>query len=263
MKKVIIINKKEGETPLEALEKFRNKNAKNRSIYKDFPMTYAGRLDPMASGILLLLAGDEVKNKEKYLGLTKEYDFQVLFGFSTDTYDILGKIVAKKILNEKDIKNLKIKIKEKVRNFIGNFYQEYPPFSSKTVKGKALFTYALEGKSVDLPKHIVKVDKISIGRSQRIRSEKLLDMIIERISKVKGSFRQEDIMYNWTKEISGDSEETSIKMDKIDFIIINFNIKCSSGTYVRSIANSLGDAVEVPSLAFSIKRTKLGKWSQK
>ena len=53
-------------------------------------MTYAGRLDPMASGLLIVLAGEETKNKEKYLNLDKEYLFEVLFGFKTVTYDFLG-----------------------------------------------------------------------------------------------------------------------------------------------------------------------------
>ena len=59
MKKIIVINKKEGETPLEALEDFRRKNKE----YKDVKMTYAGRLDPLVSGLLLVLAGDEVREK--------------------------------------------------------------------------------------------------------------------------------------------------------------------------------------------------------
>ncbi|MEI7424912.1 MAG: hypothetical protein WCK10_02225, partial [Candidatus Staskawiczbacteria bacterium] len=91
MKKIIILNKKEGETPLFALEKFKKSNPK----YLDTPMTYAGRLDPMASGVLIILAGDEIKKKEKYLNLDKEYNFSVLFGFNTDTYDILGKVIEK------------------------------------------------------------------------------------------------------------------------------------------------------------------------
>ena len=74
MKKVILLNKKEGETPLEALEIFRIKNNK----YKDIKMTYAGRLDPMASGLLLILAGEETKNKEKYTKIIEEYDVDFL-----------------------------------------------------------------------------------------------------------------------------------------------------------------------------------------
>ena len=65
MKKIILLDKKEGETPLERLQKFRLKNRK----YKSVKMTYAGRLDPMASGLLLVLAGEEVKNKQKYIDI--------------------------------------------------------------------------------------------------------------------------------------------------------------------------------------------------
>ena len=94
MKKIILLNKKEGETPLEALDRFRMANPK----YKDEKMTYAGRLDPMASGVLLVLVGEEIKQKDKYLALNKEYEFEILFGFATDTYDILGKVVHSNIL---------------------------------------------------------------------------------------------------------------------------------------------------------------------
>ena len=51
MQKVIVLSKKEVETPLQALEFFRAKHKE----YKDLKMTYAGRLDPMASGVLVVL----------------------------------------------------------------------------------------------------------------------------------------------------------------------------------------------------------------
>ena len=37
-----------------------------------------------------MLAGEKVHEKEKYLALDKVYEFEVLFGFATDTYDMLG-----------------------------------------------------------------------------------------------------------------------------------------------------------------------------
>ena len=60
---IILINKKEGETPLEALQYFRSRN----KIYKEAKMTYAGRLDPMAKGLLLVLVGEETKKKARAL----------------------------------------------------------------------------------------------------------------------------------------------------------------------------------------------------
>lgn len=247
MKKILILNKKEGETPLEALNVFRNKNKE----YKDVKMTYAGRLDPLASGLLLVLTGDAVKEKEKYLKLSKEYTFQILFGFSTDTYDILGKIV----------KNTEVKpmyldknIKTNLKHFRGQFIQKYPIYSSKTVRGKQLFEYAREGIDVEVPSREVDVQSLKFLKVKKISASELLNNIHKRILKVKGDFRQEEILQIWKKALKNDRKTQSI------FFVGNFKIKCSSGTYVRGIANSLGEAMSISALAFSIKRTKIGRW---
>lgn len=252
MKKVIILNKKEGETPLEALERFRN----GKKEYKNIPMTYAGRLDPMASGLLILLTGEECKKKEKYLTLLKEYKFQILFGFATDTYDILGKVHSNILTNigiKTTKKELKTKINKNLKYFIGEFTQEYPMYSSKTVKGKMLFEYARSGEEVEAPKRKVKVKSLKLEKITTINQEKLFKNIEKRINKVKGDFRQKEILKIWKKEL--------IK-SKSDFFIGDFYIKCGSGTYVRGIADSLGKKIKIPTLAFSIKRTKVGKWTK-
>ncbi|MBP6060753.1 MAG: hypothetical protein KA515_01980, partial [Candidatus Pacebacteria bacterium] len=113
IKKIVVVDKREGETPLSALERFR---AKNKG-YKDLPITYAGRLDPMASGVLVLLAGEKTKEKDKYLFLDKEYEFEVLFGFATDTYDILGKVISHK--SDLWLESFKKMILENLKYFTG------------------------------------------------------------------------------------------------------------------------------------------------
>lgn len=269
MKKIILLNKKEGETPLETLENFRKKNP----IYLNIPMTYAGRLDPMASGVLLILAGEETKNKEKYLALEKEYNFKILFGFSTDTYDILGKVVKQNsvdnylkvnnfcyrrkclldgIVLSKNRKELGKEIKKNLKNFIGEIIQKYPAYSSKTVKGKPLFTYARCGEDVEIPERKVFIKKLKIERITKIDNKKLLKNIEKRIQKVQGDFRQAEIIEIWKENLN--------KKNQI-FAVASFNIKCSSGTYVRTIANTLGGNLGIPALAFSIKRTKVGKYA--
>ena len=85
MRRYEIVEKSVGETPLQALEAFRE-----RERLGGIPLTYAGRLDPMASGKLLILIGDECKKRDTYTGLDKRYRFEVLFGARTDTGDILG-----------------------------------------------------------------------------------------------------------------------------------------------------------------------------
>src|SRR5690242_6674833 len=80
-----------GETPLECIQRFKKENPE----FEKVNMTYAGRLDPMAEGLLLVLSGELVKEKEKYLDLPKTYIVEVLWGVETDTLDILGILGSK------------------------------------------------------------------------------------------------------------------------------------------------------------------------
>ncbi len=250
MKKILLLNKKEGETPLEALQYFRSKNKQ----YQEPKMTYAGRLDPMASGLLIVLVGDETKNKEKYLALSKEYEFEVLFGFKTDTYDILGKVSNKP--HRQDLwgkKELEKIIKKNLKYFTGKFIQKYPMYSSKTVDGKMLFEYARSGVDVKVPKRKVFVKELKFFKLKTINKKILLANIEKRVKKVQGDFRQKEILKIWQKELNLKQGPSLLKVG-------SFKIKCSSGTYVRGIADSLGGKIGIPALAFSIKRTKVGKY---
>jgi hypothetical protein len=82
----IVLNKAVGETPLSCVEAWREKHP----AYAGVSLAYAGRLDPMASGKLLILIGEECKQQERYHDLDKEYTFRVLFGVSSDSGDVLG-----------------------------------------------------------------------------------------------------------------------------------------------------------------------------
>ena len=62
-----IVYKRVGETPLQSIARFKQDNPH----FKDISMTYAGRLDPMAEGLLMLLSGDAIAHKDKYLDLPK------------------------------------------------------------------------------------------------------------------------------------------------------------------------------------------------
>src|SRR3989344_2614104 len=177
MKKVILLHKKEGETPLEALENFRTKH----KAYKNVPMTYAGRLDPLVSGLLLILAGEARLEKEKYSGLSKEYEFDVLFGFATDTFDILGK-VTKVVRQNFVIKDLEKKIKENLKFFTGKFFQKYPLYSSKTIKK------ARRGESVEREERVVSVKDLKFIKLRKISAKIFLKNTERRIKKVKGDF---------------------------------------------------------------------------
>jgi len=242
---ILTLYKNRGETPLECIERFK----KNNPEYKNDKMTYAGRLDPLAEGLLLILVGDECKNKEKYLGLEKVYEVDVLFGFSTDTYDVLGKITGSKEYNKSEIPNENL-----LKSFIGKFSQKYPPFSSKTIKGKTLFSLFKSGelKDEEIPEKEVEIKDIKIIGGRTISKKDLEKYINESISLVKGDFRQKEILEIWKRNLS------LIKEDS--FMIIYLRVDCTSGTYMRTLANAIGEKAGIPALALSIKRIKVGKF---
>ena len=133
----VLLEKAVGQTPLECLELWR----KDKPEFKKTPLAYAGRLDPMASGLLLVLIGDECKNQTNYHHLDKEYEFEILFGTHSDSGDVLGIVseADKKIVTESEIKNI-------LPEFIGDMEVPYPIFSSKTVQGKPLHTWTMENR---------------------------------------------------------------------------------------------------------------------
>ena len=90
IKPVVLLNKPLGITPLQAITAFKLNNRE----YKNMTIGFAGRLDPMAEGLLLLLIGDENKRRKVYEDMNKTYEFSMLLGAATDTYDLMGKITS-------------------------------------------------------------------------------------------------------------------------------------------------------------------------
>ena len=241
---VINIYKKMGETPRERLERLRGQR---RELHHEV-LSYAGRLDPMAEGVLLCLIGSANSRREVYLDMDKEYVLDVLFGFSTDTYDILGKIVEKGdtgTINRAALLPL-------LQSFRGDVSQEYPPYSSKTVQGKSLFEWARTNAlgTLILPRRTVTITDITLEGIYKVPESALLSYIEENVSKVNGDFRQDEVLRLWRQQLS--------ERGGREFPAATIKISCSSGTYARSIANGLGEKLGVPALALHILRTKVG-----
>jgi len=247
---IIQLYKNRGETPLECLERFKIENPE----YKNDKMTYAGRLDPLAEGLLLVLIGEECKNKEKYLGLDKEYEVDVLFGFATDTYDLLGKVTEIAEISPSRICEDGISAEILLQSFVGKFTQKYPAYSSKTIKGQTMFSLSKSGKLNDeeIPKKDVEIKNIEYLAQKTISKIDLEKYIKESIALVKGDFRQNEIQKEW------DSVMARSNLDV--FNIISMRVNCTSGTYMRTLANYIGEKISISALALNIKRTKVGEY---
>ncbi len=242
---VIPVYKPVGSTPLQILDLLK----KTVPELENVPLAYAGRLDPMAEGILLVLSGDECKKREKHQMLSKEYEVSVVFGFETDTYDPLGLVT-----NTCDIDIGKIKnISKILHKFIGKYDQPYPPYSSARVNGKPLFYWARIDKinEIKVPSKPIEITDITLLDSRTLPASKLLQDIQQKINQVEGDFRQEKILRAWNDLLYSNNNT---------YPFISLRVKSSHGAYMRTLAHDLGRTVGSCAIAFAIKRTRVGEY---
>jgi tRNA pseudouridine(55) synthase len=252
----VVLEKKVGETPLSCVEKWRKEQTND--IYQSVPLAYAGRLDPMASGKLLILLGEECKKQEKYHGLDKEYVFEVLFGVASDTADVLG-LLSTCAVSKIDTSMLKIV----TQKLTGEIELPYPHFSSKTVQGKPLHTWKLEGRigEIEIPTkksiiHVLHLKNLREANPQEVYENAIRN--IESIPKVTdirkaigNDFRRVDVRLSWKNFI--ESHDPTQKLYIAKFVCI-----ASSGTYMRTLSEVIARELGTCGLAYSIHRTKIG-----
>ena len=249
MKKVVSVWKPQGWTPLKAVKEFKNKNPD----YVNEKISYAGRLDPMAEGVLLLLVGEENKKRKEYEGLQKSYESEIVLGVSTDSFDALGIIYSVTL----DKMSSREQIGECLKGFIGKQDQSYPPYSSRTVDGKSLIWWTKNNRlsEIEMPKKEIEISSISLESTELIDASDLLKDVNSRIERVEGNFRQEEILKAW-----GEFEK---KYKNEKFIKIKIKVSCSSGTYIRRLASNIGEDLGGGAFALSIIRTSVGKYFKK
>ncbi len=240
-----LIYKEKGETPLLALERLREKE----SISPGTSMTYAGRLDPAAEGLLLILSGKDVYRKDEFLSLPKTYEFEVLFGVTTDTLDVLGIVDTKVVSNDK----VSLQVFKLLENFVGNFEWPYPAFSSKTVDGKPLFQHTREENVISVPVREMRIDHLDVLGMKVLNLDDLEESIVSTIKSVDGDFRQDLILQSWRKTFTLHGNK--------HFSVIKFQADVRSGTYIRVLAQKMAESLGLPGMALSIKRTKIGSMS--
>ena len=251
-----VVQKKVGETPLAAIEAWRAAH----NISKDTPLAYAGRLDPMASGTLLILIGDECKKQTAYTHLDKEYSTEIILDLHTDTGDLLGIPTLSQqqtILNQKTLE----KILEEER---GTHTHHYPVYSSKPVNGKPLFMYALEGTldTIDIPTHEETFYRITSERPYTLSGNDLCQRITQTLEKTpKAPEASKALGADFRiDEISAAYSELFPQIASRSFTVLPLHAIVSSGTYMRTLAPRIGEHLGTFGAALSIHRDIIGRY---
>ena len=254
----VLLYKAVGQTPLECAELWRQ----TKPELKDIPLAYAGRLDPMAEGVLLVLIGEECKKQVNYHNLDKEYEFEILFGAHSDSGDVLGIVTEteKKVVSKEEIEII-------LKTLVGPIELPYPIFSAKTVQGKPLHTWTMENRlhEITIPTRKSEIFDLELLNHQTLSRSEIAKIALAKIETIPpvtdirkalgNDFRRPDVRKAWAL-FSKTGSPTDI------FSIAKIRCLSSSGTYMRTLAEIIAEKIGSEGLAFSINRTKIGHYDK-
>jgi len=135
---VLVVDKPKGLTSHDVVAAARRLTGERR-------MGHTGTLDPLATGVLPLVCGRATRLARFLSASDKAYDATILFGLTTDTYDITGQETGRsgRVPSERDL----LDALESVR---GSRPQRPPPFSAKKIAGQRAYDVARAHRAPDL-----------------------------------------------------------------------------------------------------------------
>ena len=146
---VLLIDKPSGITSHDVVDRVRRKLKMKR-------VGHAGTLDPLATGLLIILVGKATKLSSRFMSLDKEYEGTIEFGKVSDSHDVDGEILETHAVPDTLTAE---SIQEQMRTFIGDQYQTPPMFSAVKVDGVPLYKHARKGKEVQREPRFIRVSK--------------------------------------------------------------------------------------------------------
>lgn len=142
---------------------------------------HTGTLDPNATGVLPLLIGKGTKLSKYLINHDKTYKVTLKLGEKTNTADSEGKVIEEKKVNESCF--VKENLERVLQFFVGRQEQIPPMYSAIKVKGKKLYEYAREGKTVEIKPREIEIYKIEL-----IKIDKKERLIVFRVDCSKGTY---------------------------------------------------------------------------
>jgi len=150
---VLLVDKPRGITSHDVVDRVRR-------IFRMKKVGHAGTLDPMATGLLIILVGKATKISQYLMSLGKVYEGTLRLGQATDSHDAEGEVVSEKdVPADLDADKLRAFASE----FLGDQYQTPPMFSAKKQDGQPLYKLARKGKTVEREPRFVRVTKFELG----------------------------------------------------------------------------------------------------
>ncbi len=200
---ILLVDKPKGWTSFDVVAKVRG-ILKHSGIVKP-KVGHTGTLDPMATGLLVLVLGNYTKQASEFSKLDKVYEATLKLGETSSTGDEEGEklTVNSKQPTTEQTKNV-------LRDFVGEIEQTPPAYSAIKVNGQRAYKLARAGKEFEL-----KARRVTVY---------------------------------------------SIQLTDYSYPIVKLTAKVSSGTYIRTLAEDIGQKLGTGAYLTDLKRTKVGKF---
>ena len=151
---ILLVDKPKGITSHDIVDRLRRK-------LKMKKIGHAGTLDPLATGLMIMLIGKATKVSQFLISLDKSYDGEFLLGVETDSQDADGEVVSEKpILEDVD----QVRVEDEMKTFWGDQYQTPPMFSAKKIDGVPLYKMARKGKTVEREPRFIRINELSLTK---------------------------------------------------------------------------------------------------
>jgi tRNA pseudouridine55 synthase len=160
MNGILLIDKPKGWTSFDVVNKVRRlvqQSELNTSNKKRFPVGHTGTLDPMATGLLVLLLGTYTKQAPALTKLDKTYDVTMKLGQTSTTGDVEGEITQ-----VSDQKPSAEAATAALQQFVGDIMQVPPAFSAIKINGQRAYKLARDGKAPELKARPVHIEQITL-----------------------------------------------------------------------------------------------------
>ncbi len=194
---VLLIDKPMGPTSHDIVNRIRR-------TFQIKKVGHGGTLDPMATGLLIILLGKGTKLSDRFLGSDKVYEGTLKLGVETDSQDAQGEVVA-----EGDPSHVTEEIlTEQMQNRVGDCFQTPPMVSAVKVNGVPLYKHARKGKTVERKPRLIHIFQFKMTR---------------------------------------------FELPEADFVL-----RCTKGTYVRTLCHDIGRELECGAHLTRLRRTRSG-----
>lgn len=231
-----------------------------RKVFGTKKVGHAGALDPFASGVLMIVMGKATVLSDDVMALPKSYTGKVLLGVSTNTQDSEGKITA---IQQPAV--TAAQLDAAIATFSSGYEQFVPVFSSIKINGQKLrqlahkaadirFEYSDGGKTaifvnasgneqrVELPKH--KIDFTNLSWSHLEDTD--LDYLMGQNDLLDGMIK---------RTLEHDAATRAYRFQTFELAV-----SCPKGTYIRQLAEDIGQRLVPPQATtlIGLTRTALG-----